>query len=175
MHSNIRGLKSKVQSLNHVANNIVMPDCISLNEHGIRGNNTVKIQNCHSFNKNRVNKRMSGVSLSIPEDKAKSFMKVNEGDGANEFIIIRNDECKPPINIMSYYGENECRVSREELFERWQKVMIELRKIEERNEHIIIASDLNRKVGNDSPGIEGNSDKISYDGWLVQEMIASGK
>ena len=45
LHSNIRGLKSKVQSLNHVVNNIINVDCISLNEHGVRGNNNVKIEN----------------------------------------------------------------------------------------------------------------------------------
>ena len=69
LHSNVRGLKSKLQSLNHVANNVAFADCISLNEHGIRGKNKVKIENYYSFSKNRLNKRMGGVSLSIPEDK----------------------------------------------------------------------------------------------------------
>ena len=75
---------------------------------------------------------------------------------------------------MSYYGENECRVSKEDTFEHCKK-MVELKKIEERHEYIIIASDLNRKVGNDNLGIEGNSDEISYGGSLVRERIASGR
>ena len=74
LHSNIRGLKSKLQSLNHVANSIVIPDCISLNEHGLRGENKVKIENYYSFSKNRSNKRIGGVSLSISEE-AKALMK----------------------------------------------------------------------------------------------------
>ena len=92
LHSNIRGLKSKVQSLNHVANNVVSADCISLNEHGIRGNNSVKIDNYHTFSKNRINKRMGGVSLSIPEEHKKSYMKIKEGNDEDEYIIIRNDK-----------------------------------------------------------------------------------
>ena len=63
LHSNIRGLKSKIQSLNYVANNIVMPDCISLTKHGIHGNNKVKVENYQTFNTNHTNKRMGGVSL----------------------------------------------------------------------------------------------------------------
>ena len=175
LHSNIRGLRSKVQSLNHVVNNILSVDCISLNEHGIRGRNSVKIDNFHSFSKNRMNKRMGGVSLSIPNDKINSFMKVKEGDDSDEYMIIRNDEVRPALNIVTFYGESESRTSKEDLSERWGRLLLDLDKIELRNEHVVIASDINRKLGNDSLGIKGNSEEVSYGGSLVRELIASGK
>ena len=68
LHFNIRGLRSKLQSLNNVVNNVVSPSCISLNEHGLLGKNNVKIDNFYSFTKNRINKRMGGVSLSVPNN-----------------------------------------------------------------------------------------------------------
>ena len=100
LHSNIRGLKSKVQSLNHIVNNIIPVDCISLNEHGVRGSNKVQIENYYTFSKNRKNKKMGGVSLSIPEDKIDSFMKIKEGEYSDEYFIIRNESFVPPINIL---------------------------------------------------------------------------
>ena len=61
LHSNIRGLKSKLQSLNHAVNNVLAVSCISLNEHGYRGKSNIDIVNYHTFSKNRSNKRMGGV------------------------------------------------------------------------------------------------------------------
>ena len=50
----------------------------------------------------------------------------------------------------------------------------DLRKIERREENVIISSDINRKVGNDSLGIKGNAPDVSYGGRLVRELIAPG-
>ena len=106
MHSNCRGMKSKLQSLNHVVNDLLTPDIVSLNEHGVRGKNKVNIDNYHSFSKNRDSKRMGGVSLSIPKDKLTSYMKIKEGEGTDKYIIVRNNKFTPPLNIITYYGEN---------------------------------------------------------------------
>ena len=174
MHSNVRGLKSKLQSLNHTVNNVLLPSCISLNEHGVRGNSQINIENYFTFSKNRSNKRMGGVSLSIPNENRQSFMKICEGEDTDEYLIIRNDEYKPPLNIVSMYGECESRYSNDDILERWQRFLRELREIEERGENLIIASDMNRKVGNDDLGIKGNSEEVSHGGLLVRELIASG-
>ena len=175
MHSNCRGLKSKIQSVNHTVNNLVKPDILSLNEHGIRGKNKIKIDNFHSFNKNRVNKTMGGVSISVPEDKLSNFMKVKEGEGTDEYVIVRCDDFTPPINFVSLYGTNECRVSKEIINESWQRILLDLKKIEMRKEHVIIASDINRKLGNDDLGIVGNNSDVSFGGALVRDLIATGR
>ena len=154
VHSNIRGLKSKLESLNSVVNNLLRVDCISLNEHGIRGRNIVKIDNFHSFNKNRTNQRMGGVSLSVPTKELDSYMKIKQGEGDDEYLIIRNDKFKPALNIITFYGENEGRTPKEALFERWQRIRLDMKKIEMRNENIIFTSDIHRKLGNDCHGIK---------------------
>ena len=88
VHSNCSGIKSKLQSINHVVNNLLTPDIVSLNEHGVSGRNKVNIDNFHSFSKNRNGKRMGGVSLSIPKDNLPSYLKIKEGKGNDEYIIV---------------------------------------------------------------------------------------
>ena len=78
LHSNIRGLRSKSESLD-IVNSIIKPDAITLNEHGIRGNNKVNIVNYKTFSKNRSDSRMGGVSFSIRNDKISSCTMIKEG------------------------------------------------------------------------------------------------
>ena len=102
-------------------------------------------------------------------------MKIKEGEGNDEYLIVRNDKFEPPLNIISFYGENECRASHSQLFDSWQRLLCDIKKIELRNENLIIASDMNRKVGNDQLGIKGNTNEISYGGSLVRSLISTGK
>ena len=41
--------------------------------------------------------------------KIHSYMKVKEGEGNDEFIIIRNEEFSPALNIITLYGQSESR------------------------------------------------------------------
>ena len=118
---------------------------------------------------------MGGVSLSVPIDNKNSYVKVTEGEDNDEYLIIRNDNYSPPLNIITLYGESESRVSQEEVLDRWNRFLKDLNNIEVRKESVIIASDLNKKLGNDELGIKGNSNEISFGGYLVRELIASGK
>ena len=175
MHSNCRGIKSKLQSINHIVNDLIVPDIVSLNEHWVSGRNKVNIYNYHSFTKKRENKRMGGVSLSVPKDNLHSYLKIKEGEGSDEYIIVRNRKYTPPLNIITLYGELESRSSKEETFNRWQRFLADLKKIEIRKENVIIASDINKKLGNDEYCIKDNHEEISYGGMLVRKLIASGE
>ena len=46
--------------------------------------------------------------------------------------------------------------------------------MEARKEHVIIASDMNRKIGNDELGVAGNNPEISYGGSLVRDLLKTG-
>ena len=61
LHSNIRGLKSKMASLKSHINNI-KPNIVTLNEHGMTGKSKINIDNYLTFSKNRKDKIMGGVS-----------------------------------------------------------------------------------------------------------------
>ena len=83
----MRGLRSKIQSLNSV-NNLLLPDIVTLNEHGITGKNKVNIENYKTFTKNRHGSHMGGVSISVPDEQLSSYVKVKEGVDKDECIII---------------------------------------------------------------------------------------
>ena len=50
------------------------------------------------------------------------------------------------------------------MYDPWQRLIGDLKKIEMGKEHEIMASNINRNVGNDSLGIKGNSSEVSYGG-----------
>ena len=90
MHSNIRGLKSKTESL--MANiGLIKPNIVLLNEHGITGKNKIDIKNYTTFTRNRDNKQLGGVSISVDNELKNSTFRVKVGEGDDEFIIVKNE------------------------------------------------------------------------------------
>ena len=173
LHSNIRGLKSKINSLTTNAN-VLEANFICLNEHHITGNNIVNIKGYKSFSRNRCNKQMGGVSVSVDPKNEPFTVKIKVGEGDDEFLIVKNDRFDPPINIMSVYGETESRTTKGEIYEKWMRLEAAIHDILSKNEEIIVMGDFNKKVGNDHQGIKGNHPEISVGGHLVRDVVDSG-
>ena len=114
LFSNIRGVRSKMASLKSNIN-VIKPDVVCLNEHGITGRNKLVIDNFLSFTRNRQDKKMGGVSTSVHEEGSNSVLKVAEGTENDEFIITRHSQFSTPINIINVYGETESRCSEGEV------------------------------------------------------------
>ena len=89
LHSNIRGLKSKRESLKNVLD-LVNADMVLLNEHGVTGNNKVNIDGYITYSKNRKNRNMGGVSISTVKHEAQHIIKIKEGEKEDEFILVKN-------------------------------------------------------------------------------------
>ena len=53
------------------------------------------------------------------------------------------------------------------ILERWQRLLLDLKKIE--------ASDMNRKIGNYDLGVAGNNPEVSYGGSLLRDLLANGE
>jgi hypothetical protein len=69
--------------------NVVDPNMILLNEHGITKKNKVNIDGYITFSKNRNSKIMGGVSISTKKTEAQHVVKVKEGENDDEFILVR--------------------------------------------------------------------------------------
>ena len=82
LHSNIRGYKSKKESLDDIVIKLKPLDVICLNKTGLKGSNKVKLDGFFSLCKNRVDKAMVVVSTSVGKE-LKPFtgkeMKVKKG------------------------------------------------------------------------------------------------
>ena len=72
-------------------------------------------------------------------------MKYGEGD--DEFIITRSDQFCVPINVINLYGEQESRTSNDEVENRWNRIVNEVKVIERRGENTILIGDMNKHVG----------------------------
>ena len=150
-HANIRGFKSKSNSLNSILD-VVKPNLVTLNEHGLKNNQKLVIDNFKSFTKNRKNQNMGGVSISVSEEEAKYCTKSSEGPEGDEYLITHHNQFNPPINVFAIYGETEARTTKQEAEQKWQNKLEEIIKIENRKENLIIIGDLNKSVGNDELG-----------------------
>ena len=172
MHSNIRGFLSKKTSL---LENVecLRPDVICLNEHGLRGKNKVNIPGYFTFTKNRVAQAMGGVSISLDNGLKQDTVKVKDGSDDDEYIIVRIDKFAFPINIVSYYGEQEGRTAKDKIAEKWWRLEKDLECIRNRREEVIIIGDFNKQIGSDEIGITGNNKKISFGGKLVRDLLFS--
>ena len=98
-------------------------------------------------------------------------MKVGEGREGDEYIISRFDHVIPAVNIVSIYGQQESRSSKEEIFKSWLRLRDDLLRIENSGEGILIIGDMNRYVGSDELGVSGNHSKVSHGGQLIREMV----
>ena len=124
-YSNIRGYKSKCESLTSIINGLD-PNIIVLNETGLKFREKLKIENYKSFNRNRQDKNMGGVSISVRDDETKHVVKSSEGKDDDEYLITRHDQFNPAINIITIYGEQENRTISKDAEEKWENILGEL-------------------------------------------------
>ena len=66
------------------------------------------------------------------------------------------------------------RFSKHEVQDRWGRILAEVKKIEQRNELVLIIGDLNKKIGNNAFGVKDNHATITPGGELVRGLLSSG-
>ena len=174
-HLNIRGLKSKQNSLNAIIRQL-RPSVITLNETHLKGRQKPDLSNFKSFNRNRCNgQHMGGISTSVRNDDKDYVVKTYEGQNADEFLITRHANFLRPINVINIYGETEYRVKESEIESRWMRIYDEIIEIENRHEDCILIRDMNRHIGCDDLGVKNNHPRISFGGELIRSLLAEGK
>ena len=97
---------------------------------------------------------------------------VDEGKGENEFILMRHSHFEIPVNVLNMYGQQECRMNKDEIDDHWREIMEVINSVEARKESLVWIGDFNRHVG---PKIPGNDDRVSYGGNLLIQFLESEK
>jgi exonuclease III len=152
--------------------NIVKPTVATFQETNVAGDNKIKVKNYCCFQRNRKGvKTMGGVATLVANDVKAHALKVTEGENDDEFLITRLGHVVPPVNILNVYGGIEGRMSRLEVTENWVRIKKQITMIKEREEGLVLIGDLNRAIGNDVRGVEGNHSTVSYGGSLVRELL----
>ena len=104
LHSNIRGWNSKKLSFQSILKG-VNPNLVTLNEVAFRKDKKLNVPGFLSYNKNRQKESMGGVATCIKNDEKAFALKIDEGEGKDEFIITRHNQFFKPINVVNIYGE----------------------------------------------------------------------
>ena len=99
---------------------------------------------------------MGGVATLVSNEVKSQALKVTEGEEKDEFLLTRLGHVVPAVNVLNVYGGIEARMTKQEVTENWIKIKKEITKIKEREEGLVIIGDMNRAIGNDNLGVEGN-------------------
>jgi hypothetical protein len=160
-HLNIRGLNSKKKSLEMILKKLPA-QIVTLNETCLRFKQKPKLENYVSFNRNRSNQIMGGVATFVQNQDKDKFVKLGEGAENDEFLVTRHSNFASAVNIINIYGEQESRYPKIEIEERWGRILKEIKKIEHRNELVLIIGDMTKHIGCDDLGVKGSHPKISF-------------
>ena len=169
--TNMRGFKSKKESLVKILSE-VKPSAIVINETLGSGNAKIDIYPYSIWSKNRGEKGGGGIATAVAPQYKETTVGAGEGEGEDEFIITRVETFKPALSIINCYGEQR-NTKTEEIEAKWARMTNEMEKIRARGEFCLLAGDLNKLVGNDNLGVEGNHQEISYGGRLLRNLLAT--
>ena len=150
---------------------LVQPNMVLLNEHGVSNNNKFTLDGYFTFSKNRQNRNMCGVSISTKKVEAEHVIKIKEGVDQDEFILVKNEKYKPAINVMTVYGDQKSRSSKPAIFDKWGRVLEVVYDVLTKGESLILMGDMNRHVGSDHLGVANNHDKVTYGDSLIRDMV----
>ena len=87
-------------------------------------------------------------------------------------MLTRHAQFERAVNVQNMYGQQECRLTKEEIDSHWNEVLEVIAKVEERGESLIFVTDANRHVGDI---VEGNNEKVTYGGELIRKFLESEK
>ena len=163
--SNCKGYGSKEASIKQDILEAKAPDVVLLNETMFRGQKKINPDNYFVYCKNRDEDKKEdkksknggggGVATLVTSSLRSSSVKVGEGRHGDEYIVTRLGHIQPALNIVNVYGENEKRAGDQRVLETWIRMKGDLDEIKKRGEMISIMGDMNRAVGADKMGREG--------------------
>ena len=148
---NIRNLDATHDSLDSILK-LYKYNLVLLGETHFCSERKVEIPGYLTFSRNRVDKASGGVTTAVLNDDAPNVIRVEVGEADNEFIVTRDDQFETPINVINFYGQQECRLSRDEVDKHWDEIETIINKIEAREEMVVLIGDANRHLGNVIPG-----------------------
>ena len=163
---NIRGLKSKVESLKEI---IIeeKPEVIGLVETMLDGKDKVVMEG-YTIYRNDRNGDGGGVLIAI-KDVLKGIMVEESNSKRKEesiWLSLTNNKTKIRIGIV--YNPQENKTTKDELEEVYGRIESEIKNARKMEQHIIVMGDMNCKIGD---LIDGNKEEISKGEKIMIKMI----
>ena len=165
--SNTRGIKSKKQSLQLIANS-VKPDIMLLSETLLKPSEKPKLKGYASFFKSRETKQGGGLITAVSESVSHGVVQVYSG--LHEILVTRTEFTRKTLTIISVYGKQEQK--KEIVQEEFDEICSQMTQAKVRGDLCMVVGDMNRHVGDIIPG---NDDRVSFGGSLWRDLLSVGE
>ena len=173
LHSNPRGWFSKQESVLKLVE-LTKPTIVNLNETQMNGENKPSIEYYTSFPKNRPARISGGICTAVHSSLKEQTVCVAEGEEEDEWLTVRLTHISPPLTLVNCYREQEGSSNRQQVVDRWGRLLQVLEAGRARGDHVLLLGDLNKHIGNGHLGVQGNTGEISTGGRLIRDLVNSG-
>ena len=143
-----------------------------MNETQLLGKAKVSLKSYASWSRNRSVQGGGGVATSVARCYSDSAVGAGEGVGEDEYLVTRIACFSPALTVVNCYGEQR-KCVKEEVEARWMRLRKELENIRARKDFCILGGDLNKLIGSDELGVEGNNPMTSPGGKLLRSLLAT--
>ena len=166
LFNNVRGIKSKVKSLQDVVME-TQPTVICLVETHLQKDEILEIEG-YEIIRNDRQQQGGGVLIAYKSELHHIIKEVNRESVNGETIWIKIDNNKQRIRLAVVYAPQERRSERTKIKQMYDNIENEIIKANENNEKVLIIGDMNCKIGTK---IAGNKSKVSMAGKIMNTMM----
>ena len=164
--SNVRGITSKIGSVRNVLSSENIDVCM-LSETQLSGNNVAKIPGYTAYYRNRVGKAKGGICVYIKDRWAQYAMKLESGEGPNEYFFVKLEAFDPAIVICIYYGVIEGQYSRQSVTDMQSELFNTVKQYTDAGCTLVWGGDFNNHIGKELGLVKNTKDKSPGGKYLV--------
>ena len=144
--SNVRGLRSKLESVKNVLLSEEY-DVAIFTETQCSGSSNIRIPGYVNYFRNRESKSKGGISVYVKDKWANWCMKLESGDGDNEFMVVKIEAFNPAIVVVVYYGVIENRTPTAKVLQMQGELFNTIKEYADQGMSIQWAGDFNNHIG----------------------------
>ena len=166
MYQNIRGLKSKLDSLMEKLEE-VEPTLFCITETHLLEKEGLKIEGYELYRNDRDNFG-GGILIGVRIELEGVCTIVEKSKDVGEMLWVAIDNNRVKLRIGAVYAPQESRTSKERLKQMYEKVGEQVLKAKEKQQSTVILGDLNCKIGD---VIKGNRPEVTKGGKLLLKFV----
>ena len=166
MYINIRGLKSKVESLKEILLD-ENPEIVGLTETMLDEADVIDIEG-YTVHRNDRNGIGGGVLLAVKIDLKGLIVQECKDSEEGESLWMSMGNTKMNLRMGIVYNPQESRTKKNKLKKVYQSMEREVKKAKEKKQSVLLMGDFNCKVGD---AINGNKGEVSNGGRMLLEMM----
>ena len=114
---------------------------------------------------------MGGVAVLVHKSIDHGAVKVEVGEGENEYLAVKLECFQPALVVFAMYGQQENQHKTEDIKNNLAEVLAKAQECSNRGEEVLFCGDLNVKVGNTKSGLVGNDAAESPGGKFLMEAV----